>query len=107
MLSNDEPRNPHGYASSFVSFNISPRCAVEPEKVGRAFLGFKTTFQAASGSDLSASLEHQVDPFFALVMMRLICATRRDFHEKTCQRLGGRDAVTLAVNVAHQQTIPR
>src|SRR5207248_35333 len=57
---------------------------------------------------LAFAIENQIDLFFALVMMREICTVRCDFHqEETRYGPSSRDAIALAVDVSHEQTIKR
>ena len=50
--------------------------------------------------------QHQVDLFFALVMVGKVGAAGRNFHEKEAgQNMAGSHAVPLAIDIPHQQPV--
>ncbi len=84
-------------------------CAIEAEKICVTRFGRMPSFDsvhAASCNHFAVTFQNQVDLFFALVMVRKVCAAGSYFHdEKARQDSARRDAIAFAIDISHQQTV--
>src|SRR5579884_2520039 len=101
---------PHRQDAALYTWSaIVANCAIWAKEISVAPFSWMPALDpvhSAACDHIAVPFQHQVNFFFAGMMMRKIRSSRRDFHqEKTCYCSSGSDPVPFAIHITQQQPV--